>query len=179
MTTATTAPTPPSGRAAYRVWQVWRRLTARVTPADLAPVRDLLPPGGQRLFATMSRGDQRHSLDVYAALVATGCADRELLAAALLHDAGKGAGRVSFVMRPAIVLLKAFAPGVLRRLAGSGATDPVPLWRVGFRDAWHHAELGAILAERAGLAPRSVAIIRAHHDPHGPAAALFAVDDTL
>lgn len=166
-------------RAAYRVWQVWYRLTARVTTADLAPVRDLLPPSGQRLFATMSRDDQRHSLDVYAALQATGCADRELLMAALLHDAGKGEHRVRFVMRPIIVLLKKVSPGVLWHLAGPHALAPVSWWRRPFRDAWHHAELGAHLAAQAGLPPRVVELIATHHDPSGPAAELHAVDDQM
>ena len=174
----TTSPAPTAlRRATYRLWQVRQRLTARVTAADLAPVHELLPPTGQALFLTMTRGDQRHSLDVYTALAATGCADPELLAAALLHDAGKGAHRVRFVMRPTIVILRQVAPRLLVRLAGPSAQSPVAWWRRPFRDAWHHAEWGAILAERAGLTPRVVTLIGAHHDPNGPAAALHAVDD--
>lgn len=169
--------TEKGGRARYRLWQVWHRLTARVTAADLAPIRALLPPKGQDLFLTMTRGDQRHSLDVYAALAATGCTDPELLAAALLHDAGKGDHRVRFVMRPMVVILRKVAPSVLTRLAGPSAQAPVGWWRRPFRDAWHHAEWGALLAERAGLPPRVVLLIRTHHDPAGPAAALHAVDD--
>ncbi len=164
-------------RARYRLWQVWHRLTARVTAADLAPMRALLPPAGQDLFLTMSRGDQRHSLDVHAALAATGCTDPELLAAALLHDAGKGSHRVRFVMRPLIVISRKLAPATLARLAGPGAESPVGWWRRPLRDAWHHAEWGAILAARAGLPPRVVLLIRTHHDATGPAAALHAVDD--
>jgi hypothetical protein len=164
-------------RATYRVWQAWRRLTARVQPHELQPVRELLPPAGQALFATMSRGDQRHSLDVHAALAATGCTDHEMLAAALLHDAGKGGHRVRFVMRPMIVLMRKGAPTTLRRLAGPSAIAPVEWWRRPFRDAWHHAETGAILAERAGMSARVVELIRSHHDPTGPAAALHAVDE--
>jgi putative nucleotidyltransferase with HDIG domain len=174
---ASGAPAAPLARLRYRFWQAWHRLMARVAPEDLAPVHDLLPPAGQMLFATMSRGDQRHSLDVFHALAATGCADRDLLAAALLHDSGKGAGRVRFVMRPTIVILKAVAPRTLRHLAGPGALADVPRWRRPFRDAWHHAELGAILAQQAGLPPRVVTFIRTHHDPNGPAAALHAVDE--
>lgn len=166
-------------RAGYRVWQAVYRLMARVRPAELGQMRALLPPAGQDLFLAMSRGDQRHSLDVYAALAGRGDGgeDRELLAAALLHDCGKGGRRVRFVMRPTIVLLKALAPGLLARLAGPGALARVPRWRRPFRDAWHHAELGARLAAQAGLAPRVVELIRTHHDPHGPAAALHAVDE--
>ncbi len=171
------APASPLARARYRVWQALYRLVARVGEADLAPVRAYLPPAGQALFLTMSRGDQRHSLDVFAALTATGCDDRDLLAAALLHDAGKGNHRVRYPMRPAIVLLHAWAPRLLDWLAGPAATAPIGWWRRPFRDAWHHAELGAILAQRAGLAPRVVELIRTHHDPQGPAAALHAVDD--
>ena len=169
--------TSTAQRVRYRAWQVWHRLFARVTEPDRAPVRTLLPPTGQTLFGTMTRGDQRHCLDVYAALAATGCTDQDLLAAALLHDVGKGEHRVRFIMRPAIVLLKAAAPQVLKRLAGASASTPVGWWRRPFRDAWHHAEWGAILAERAGLTPRIVTLIRTHHDPHGPAAALHAVDE--
>ena len=164
-------------RSRYRLWQVWHRVTARVTETDLAPMRELLPTKGQALFFTMSRGDQRHSLDVYAALAATGCTDAEMLAAALLHDVGKGGHRVRFVMRPVVVVLRKIAPGLLMRLAGSSAEAPLGWWRRPFRDAWHHAEWGAILAERAGLSPRVALLIRTHHDTAGPAAALHAVDD--
>lgn len=174
--TALSAPSTPR-RALYRVWQVWYRFTARVSADDLAPVRDLLPESGQAIFATMTRGDQRHSLDVCAALVASGCADREMLAAALLHDSGKGEHRVRFVMRPTVVLLNRFFPGLLRTLAGPSALASIPWWRRPFRDAWHHAEWGAILAQRAGLSSRVVEIILTHHDPNGPAAILHAVDE--
>jgi putative nucleotidyltransferase with HDIG domain len=167
----------PWRRARYRIWQAFYRMRAEISADDLATVGDLLPSAGQALFLTMSRGDQRHCLDVYADLVAAGEADRDLLTAALLHDVGKGGGRVRFVMRPTIVLLKAFAPGLLRRLAGESAFALMPRWRQPFRDAWHHAQLGAHLAEEAELVPRVVEMIRTHHDPYGPAAALHAVDE--
>jgi len=112
-------------------------------------------------------------LNVSYALRDQGCDDRELLAAALLHDVGKGSGRVRFWMRPVIVLLRALAPGLLRWLAeapGSG-------WRRSFYAAWHHASIGADLAAEAGVSERAVLLIRTHHDPDGPAAGLHAVDD--
>lgn len=133
----------------------------------------LLPEPARALFASMTIGDQRHCLNVCAALQARGCVDRDLLAAALLHDVGKGGGRVRFWMRPTVVLLRAAAPGLLRWLASSSTSR----WRRPFYAAWHHAAIGADLAAAAGLSERAVLFIRTHHDAHGPAAALHAVDD--
>jgi hypothetical protein len=160
--------------AGYRAWQVWRSVTARpLDEADRAVLRNLLPPAGRDLFATMSTNDQRHSLSVYRKLLARGCVDREMLAAALLHDSGKGSGRVRLWVRPPVVLLRAFAPGLLRWLA----REPHPCWRRPFYHSWHHAAIGADLAARAGLPARVALLIRTHHQPNGPAAELHAVDD--
>lgn len=184
-TPSAASPSGTPGRLAavrYRVYQLWRSLLARpLDDADRAILAETLPPGGRALFATMSRNDQRHSLTVYRALRAQGCADADLLAAALLHDSGKGGGRVRLWVRPVLVLLKAFAPGALRWLAreprpGSGH---VPFWRRPLYLAWHHAAIGADLAARAGLSERAVLLIRTHHDSHGPAAALHTVDEEV
>jgi len=162
--------------ARYRVWQTWRSLTPRpLDDDDRAILATTLPPGGRALFATMTLNDQRHSLTVYRALLARGCADPDLLAAALLHDSGKGGGRVSFWVRPPVVLLRAFAPGALAWLA----RDDRRWFRRPFYYAWRHAEIGAELAAAAGLPPRVTLLIGAHHDPHGPAAELHAVDDEV
>jgi hypothetical protein len=153
---------------------MWRALTPPpLTLDDHAILNATLPPAGRALFATLSRNDQRHSLTVYRALRERGCADADVLAAALLHDSGKGAGRVRLWMRPTVVLLHAFAPWLLRWLA----REPPAVWRRPFYNAWHHAEIGAQLAAEAGLPGRAVLLIRTHHQPDGPAAELHAVDD--
>src|SRR5213078_3289449 len=58
----------------------------------------------------------QHSLRVCCRLIARGCKDKDMLAAALLHDVGKAQGRVPFWTRPAIVLGKKLAPHLLTRL---------------------------------------------------------------
>lgn len=171
-----TARSHPLSAARYRVYQVWRSLAARPLDAEDHAILDAtLPAAGRAVFFTMSRNDQRHSLTVYRALRERGCDDADLLAAALLHDSGKGGGRVPFVIRPAVVLLRAFAPGALRWLARS----PRPWFRRPFYYAWRHADIGANLAAQAGLPPRVVTLIRTHHQPDGPAAELHAVDDEV
>ena len=108
------------------------------------------------LFEAMPVADRRHALDVAGRLVAAGHDDPDLLAAALLHDAAKGR-RMGLVHRIGGVLLEAFAPGLLRRLA---SPDPGS-WRYPFHLYLHHAELSAGLAARAGCSPRVAAFIRA------------------
>jgi len=160
--------------AVYRVWQVWRSVTARPLGAtDHAIVERTLPPAARAVFYAMSRNDQRHSVSVYQKLRARGCEDAELLAAALLHDSGKGSGRVRLWVRPPFVLLHRFAPDLLRGLA----RDDAAWWRRPLYYAAHHAEIGAELARAAGLSERTVLLIRTHHDPAGPAAELHAVDE--
>src|SRR5262249_29659191 len=109
-----------------------------------------------------------------------GCDERNLLAAALLHDVGKAQGRGPFWTRPAIVLGKFLAPGWLRQSVVHPqrfATHQVPYWRQGLSYALWHADVGAELAAQAGLSERAVLYIRTHHQPDGPAAALHRVDE--
>jgi hypothetical protein len=163
--------------AGYRVWQLWRSvLPHQVGQVDRAVLDAILPAGGaSRLFAAMSANDQHHSLMVYRALRDRGCADTEMLTAALLHDSGKGSGHVPLWVRPIVVLTHALLPGVLSWLAQNEHSR----WRRPFYNAWHHADIGAELAAAAGLSPRTVLLIRTHHQPDGPAALLHAVDDGL
>jgi hypothetical protein len=123
----------------------------------------------------MSASDQHHSVLLYRALCGRGCADKEMLAAALLHDSGKGAGRVRLWVRPLVVLSRAFAPAMLSWLA----RDDRSWWRRPFYFACHHAAIGADLAAVAGLSERTVLLIRTHHQPDGPAAMLHALDEKL
>ncbi len=168
-------------RAGYRVGQVRQQLgfVSLLSEEEMAEVAARLPPPALELFQTMSAADQRHALRVYRALLACGCMDEDMLIAALLHDIGKASGRVPFWTRPAIVLGKKLAPGLLTRLAVYPHEDDGKraAWRRSLGYAWFHAEVGAKLAAAAGLSERTVLYIRTHHQPDGPAAALHEVDE--
>lgn len=169
----------------YRLRQTRQQLgfVAPLSSGDQAEVATLLPPSALPLFRTMSNADQQHSVRVYRGLLARGCRDNDLLVAALLHDVGKAEGRVPFWTRPAIVLGKVLVPHRLSMLMLSPARlqeKHVPRWQQWRRSlsyAWWHAEVGAELAEQAGVPERTVLYIRTHHQPHGPARALHIVDE--
>ena len=149
----------------HRVTQLVGHLTARVSVADLDLARRILPARAWALFDAMPVADRRHGLDVARALLARGVDDREVLAAALLHDVAKGA-RLRIWHRVGGVLLAAVAPGLLQRIA-----SPDPGSR---RYAWHlflhHAELSAQAVRQAGLPDRTAAFIAG--TAGGPDAAL-------
>lgn len=155
-------------------------LRARVEPAEEALAADALPSRAVRLFAAMPVADRRHALDVAEKLIAAGIDDRDVIGAALLHDAAKG-HRMRLTHRVAGVLLEAVAPRLLERLA-----DPDPSsWRHGFHLYLHHAQLSAEMALAAGCSPRLAAFILGRAGEDGESAAhdarlqraLLAADD--
>jgi hypothetical protein len=78
------------GRISYRVQQLRRALSPKVTRKEVADAQDRLGPGLFPLFAGMQPADQRHCLDVYHLLREQRETEPHILAAALIHDAGKG-----------------------------------------------------------------------------------------
>ena len=167
----------------YRLWQVRQQLghVAPLSDEERAEVARWLPGSAIPLFETMSIADQQHSLRVCRGLQERGCTEKDLLAAALLHDVGKADGRVPFWTRPVIVMGKLCFPRLLARLAVyPGVEIQLPHWQSWRRSlgyAWWHAEIGAGLAADAGLSERAVLYIRTHHQPNGPAAVLHSVDE--
>lgn len=118
-------------------------------------------PAQRRLFDSMHVADQRHGLDVVAALRADGVRDREVLIAGLLHDAGKGDTGVW--PRVAYSLGQAYGP-TIPRVASRWPGMDTTLERL--RD---HAELSAALAVDAGCSARTVELIRYQDDPRDAA----------
>jgi hypothetical protein len=72
-----------------KVRQFGRHVSGRVGRAEREALAGWLTPEQMALFEGMHRADQRHGLDVVAALRGQGHADPELLLAGLLHDCGK------------------------------------------------------------------------------------------
>jgi hypothetical protein len=143
-------------RAAYRSRQFFGALRARLAEGERVEVAAHLTPAEQRLFYSMDLRDQRHALDVCHVLKSGGHRDASLLAAALLHDVGKGPIRLW--QRVAFVLLRAVSPRLLRRLASGDG----PGWRGALARSLDHAERGAALAQAAGSTPETVRLIRLH-----------------
>jgi hypothetical protein len=158
----------------HRVGQFVAHVRARVDPSEEALVERVLPPSAQMLFREMPVADRRHGLDVAHRLLASGHDDRDLLAAALLHDAGKGY-RLRLWHRVSGVLLEAVAPGVLRRMA---SPDPRS-WRHPFHIYLDHEAISAQMAVSAGCEPRTGSFIRGQpRETDAPLqAALKAADD--
>ena len=163
-------------RALYRSRQLFASLRPRLDAGLRAEAFRLLRAPERRLFESMTRRDQQHCLDVYRRLREQGHDDRHLLAAALLHDVGKG--RIALWHRVAYVLLEAWAPGLLSRLAAPGQGRG---WRQALYRCRHHPQLGAERARRAGSSDQVVALIRTdgHLTPDERSLALRAADDAV
>ncbi|HJW83877.1 MAG TPA: hypothetical protein VJ754_06195, partial [Anaerolineae bacterium] len=104
----------------YRARQFFSALTARVSETELAESDALLPGGAGALFRRMPRDGQAHALRVARDLKRAGETHPSLLAAALLHDAGKSAAHLTPLTRSIFVVLKRLAPNWLSRLADTG-----------------------------------------------------------
>lgn len=158
----------------HRVEQFFGHLRAGVGADEVARAHWLLSTDARSLFDAMPVADRRHALDVVRRLTEAGHDDRDLLVAALLHDAAKG-NRMRLWHRVGGVLLAAVAPRLLSRLA-----SPEPRsWRYPFHLYLHHAALSADAAGRAGCSPRTVALIRGttQGTDASLAAALAAADE--
>lgn len=142
-------------------------LRGELSAADAQLVRSILTTAAQqRLFEQMSPNDQQHGLAVVRLLQQAGHQQTALLQAALLHDVAKCLGQ-PILHRVLIVLLEAFWPGGLDRLAAVSPhcnIDQVGGWRRPFVIHAQHPVLGAAWAEAAGCEPLVVGLIARHQD---------------
>ncbi len=145
-------------KVSYRSQQFFGGFSVRIQPEEHSLVSSYLTPEGQSLFYTMTRRDQRHSLDILVDLRGSGFNDTALLTAALLHDVGKG--NVRMWHRALYVLLQATSPKLTARLAHSEGDG----WRSALARLLDHAERSATLATAVGASEEAVEMIRRHHE---------------
>ena len=144
----------------HRVGQFIGHVTARVVPAEVARARHLLPDAAWPLFAGMPIADRRHALDVAGRLLAAGQTDPDLLAAAMLHDVGKG-HRLRLWHRVSGVVLATVAPRALAALASPDERS----WRHPFDIFLRHPAISADAALAAGCSQRTADLIRGTTEP--------------
>jgi hypothetical protein len=186
----------PLARSAYRARQFVLALFPKFEEHHHDLVRRVLSDGELALFESMDKSDRRHGIRVMEHLMTDHHADRDLLAAALIHDCGKG--RVPLWLRVAFVVAPGYVRSLARRLEASeraqnrkqyewcGASplpqvlgvSPAETTAAAYRLV-HHAELGAELARQAGASEATVRYISgstAEHE-HDKIAVLRAADD--
>jgi len=163
-------------RALYRSRQFFRAAGPSLSEEERAEVTQRLNAEQQRLFYALTARDQRHCLDVFHALRRDGRDDPELLAAALLHDVGKGPARLWH--RVAYVLIHAVSPRLVRRLASDKSSG----WRRSLASFSEHSQRGAALVEATGASQAVVTMVRLHSGDGGDddprVAILQAADDS-
>jgi hypothetical protein len=141
-----------------KVRQFRGHLTACVGIDERRQLADWLTVAELELFDSMHIADQRHGLDVVAALRAAGHEDPDLLLAGLFHDASKGR-KVGVWPRVAWSLSEHYGSWIRRVIA----------WLPGFREAFEqvgdHPERSAALALAAGCSPVTADLIRHQSAP--------------
>lgn len=147
-------------RAGYRASQFVHALLARPAAEGAQLAAAHLPPHLRPVFEGMSRSERAHSLAVLRALLRQGHTDPDLLAAALLHDAGKTRAPLRLFDRVQVVLGCRLVPASAR-VWGSGAPYG---WKRPWVVAAQHAKWGAEILAQAGASPRLEAIVRRHHE---------------
>lgn len=150
--------------ALYRLRQFWQGLFAHVAPDELQVVQSYLSSAAFALFCRLPPDAQRHSLNVFYDLQSGHSLHPDLAVAALLHDVGKLAAddagvAIRFWLRGPLILLRAFAPTLIRRLQ---STKP----NSGFRYALYvneiHPQIGAEWARKAGCSELACWLIQEH-----------------
>jgi hypothetical protein len=131
-----------------------------VTPGERAALATWITPAQMALFDSMHLADRRHGLDVVASLGAEGVAERDVLIAGLLHDAGKG--QTGIWPRVVYTLGSRYGAWIWR------AAALLPALGSALERLKSHAEGSAVLAARAGCSPRTVELIRNQDAPTDP-----------
>ena len=124
----------------------------------MALAAEVLSPPLLALFQQMRRSEQQHSLNVLRTLHGWGYDDPALLTAALLHDVGKTRYPFHLWDRTIVVLVKAAAPALAKKL---GQGKPSGLQRP-FAVSFQHPQWSAEMVSTANADPLAITLIEAH-----------------
>lgn len=149
-----------------------REATVLPAPADYELARAHLPPPLFDLFAAQHPRDILHSAATARWLLARGQDDPDLLAAAFLHDIGKGH------QRPGDRVAYVVASGLRLAPLAASARSRFELRRALAR-THTHSRTGAAALVAAGAPERVVDLTRRHHESpgHDPVLALLQAAD--
>lgn len=141
----------------------------------------VLPPLAGAWFRSLPRDLQWHGLQVMHALKRAGVDRDEILAAALLHDAGKAAGPSGPLVRAIIKLAVHLASDWSQRRSRLDYRSARGIDRI-MAIAYQHPAIAAERAAQCGCDPVTIDLIRYHQDTqgdgHDPVLKLFQqVDD--
>lgn len=146
---------------AYRVSQFLRSLRARPDDRQIQLAGQYLTTPLLELYRGLPAADRAHAARVLRYLLERGEKHPDLLAAALLHDAGKALHPPRLHERVLAVLGARFFP-LKAALWGQG---PPSGWRRGFVIARQHPQWGAELAAARGAGSLLCELIRRHQEP--------------
>lgn len=149
--------------------QFFRALRARMTPADLKMIEENLNELEKKLFFAMDTAVQKHCVNVAATALDLARNDEGinlslLIKAALLHDIGKTNGHITLMDRVWYVLVKKISRRLADKLARPGTHGMLARLRNSFYIHIHHAEIGASMAQKAGLGEEMAFLLHHHHD---------------
>ena len=147
----------------YRVRQFFGGLFARVTEADLLEAEAVLPPQARAWFRLLPRDLQWHGLQVMRDLKRSGVDRSEVLAAGLLHDAGKAVASIGPIQRAIIVVTQHVAPEWSARYSAADWQSVRGLARW-LAVAYQHPQIAAEQARQCGCDPLTIDLIRRHQD---------------
>ena len=150
-------------RLLYRFRQFFGGVFARVSDAERREADAVLNSSARAWFHSLPRDLQWHGVQVMHDLQRAGVDRSDVLAAALLHDAGKAAGPNGPLVRAFIVLARHIMPAWSARRKAIDYRSARGLDRV-LAIAYQHPAIAAEKAAACGCDPVTIDLIRYHQD---------------
>jgi hypothetical protein len=150
-------------RLFYRFRQFFGGVFARVSVEELREADTVLNPAARAWFHSLPRDLQWHGVQVMHDLKRAGIDRSDVLAAALLHDAGKAAGPSGSLVRTFSVLARHLAPDWAARRKAIDYRSARGIDRV-LAIAYQHPAIAADQAAACGCDSVTIDLIRLHQD---------------